>query len=164
MKTDCIEKQILLHASRERVWQAISDSGQFGRWFGVAFDDPFVAGAHLTGRITPTTVDAEVARLQRPHEGRPFEFFVERIEPMQTISFRWHPYAVEPGVDYSQEATTLIVFQLVEAPDGILLSISETGFDRIPLERRAKAFAANDAGWGMQAKLIEKYLAMQPKE
>jgi uncharacterized protein YndB with AHSA1/START domain len=94
------------------------------------------------------------------HAGKAFEFLVERIEPMQRISFRWHPFAVEPGVDYSHEPTTLIVFELQDQDEGTLLTISESGFDRIPLERRAKAFAANDHGWSMQVQLIEKYLAM----
>jgi hypothetical protein len=93
-----------------------------------------------------------------------FEFFVEGIEPMRMCSFRWHPHAVEPGVDYSKEPTTLIVFELEEVSGGTLLTISESGFDKIPLARRAKAFAANDGGWTMQTKLIEKYLAMQAKE
>jgi uncharacterized protein YndB with AHSA1/START domain len=161
MNTDRIEKKILLKAPCERVWHAIADSGLFGSWFGVAFDGPFVAGARLTGRIVPTSVDAEIAKLQKPYEGKAFEFTVDRIEPMRKFSFHWHPYAVDPGVDYSKEPTTLIVFELEEISGGTLLTISESGFDQIPLERRAKAFAANDAGWAMQAKLIEKYLAMQ---
>ena len=161
MNTDRIEKKILLHATRERVWQAISDSKQFGIWFGVAFDGPFAEGARLTGRIVPTTVDSEVAKLQKPHAGMAFEFAVDRIEPMRRFSFRWHPFAVEPSVDYSKEPTTLIVFELQEVSGGTLLTISESGFDQIPLARRAKAFAANDGGWTMQTKLIERYLAMQ---
>src|SRR5580700_740693 len=164
MNTDRIEKKILSRAPRERVWNAISDSRQFGSWFGMAFDGPFVAGASLTGKIAPTSVDAEIAKLQKPHEGLAFEFFVDRIEPMRRCSFRWHPHAVEPGVDYSKEPTTLIVFELEEVSGGTLLTISESGFDKIPLARRAKAFAANDGGWTMQTKLIEKYLAMQAKE
>jgi uncharacterized protein YndB with AHSA1/START domain len=163
MNTDRIEKKILLHAPRERVWSAISDSRQFGSWFGMAFDGPFVAGRSLTGKIVPTSVDPEIAKLQKPHQGLAFEFFVERIEPMRSCSFRWHPHAVEPGVDYSKEPTTLIVFELEEVSGGTLLTISESGFDKIPLARRAKAFAANDGGWTMQTKLIEKYLAMQAK-
>lgn len=162
MNTDRIEKQVLLHATRERVWQAISDSRQFGSWFGVAFDGPFIEGARLTGRIVPTTVDAEVARLQQPYAGKTFEFSVEHIEPMTRISFRWHPYALEPGIDYSKEPTTLIVFQLTEVSGNILLSIVESGFDQIPLERRAKAFAANEGGWAKQTELIAKYLARLP--
>jgi len=162
MNTDRIEKKILLRATRERVWQAISDSSRFGSWFGVAFDGPFAEGARLTGRIVPTTVDAEVAKLQKPYAGKTFEISVDRIEPMQTFSFRWHPFAVEPGVDYSGEPATLVVFKLDEVSGGTLLTISESGFDRIPLARRAKAFAANEGGWTKQTELIEKYLAMQP--
>ena len=162
MNTDRIEKRIVLPAPLERVWRAISDAGQFGSWFGVAFDGPFVAGARLTGKIVPTTVDAEVAKQQKPYAGMAFEFFVERIEPMRTIEFRWHPFAVEPGVDYSGEPTTRIVFELQPVSDGVLLTVTESGFDQIPLARRAKAFTANDGGWAMQMKLIENYLANAP--
>ena len=158
--TDRIEKTVLLRAPRERVWRAISDSGQFGSWFGVQFDGPFLAGAHMKGRIVPTTVDAEVARSQKPYEGAVFEFRVDRVEPMRLFSFRWHPYAVDPGVDYASEPTTLVVFELEEVPGGTRLTITESGFDRIPLKRRAQAFAANEQGWEAQTKLIEKYLAL----
>jgi uncharacterized protein YndB with AHSA1/START domain len=159
MNTDRIEKKIVLRAPCERVWHAVSDAGEFGRWFGVAFDGPFAAGARLAGRIVPTSVDGEIANLQRPYEGKPFEILVVRVEPMRRFSFRWHPYAVDPGVDYSKEPTTLVVFELQEVSGGTLLTISESGFDKIPLARRAKAFAANDGGWTMQTKLIETYLA-----
>ncbi|HEX4210342.1 MAG TPA: SRPBCC family protein [Candidatus Binataceae bacterium] len=157
--TDRIEKRVLLRASRERVWRAISDSKQFGKWFGVEFEGPFVAQTRVTGKIVPTEADAEVAKSQKPHVGLAFEFTIDRIEPMQLFSFRWHPFAVERGVDYSQEPTTLVVFELEEVAGGTMLTISESGFDRIPLERRAKAFAANDQGWAAQAELIQKYLA-----
>jgi uncharacterized protein YndB with AHSA1/START domain len=159
---DRIEKEILLHAPPEPVWRAISDSGRFGAWFGVAFDGPFAAGARLTGRITPTTVDEEIARLQEPYAGKAFEFLVERIEPMRRISFRWHPFAVDAGVDYSNEPMTLIALEMREAAGSVILTISESGFDRIPHARRARAIAANDGGWAMQMKLIEKYLAATP--
>jgi uncharacterized protein YndB with AHSA1/START domain len=162
MSTDRIEKNVLLRATRERVWNAISDAAQFGLWFGVAFDGPFVEGAHVTGRIVPTTVDAEVAARQKAFEGTPFDFWVERIEPMRKISFRWHPFAIEPGIDYSNEPTTLIEFELADADGGILLSITESGFDAIPLARRARAFAANDGGWTAQTRLIATYLAVPP--
>jgi uncharacterized protein YndB with AHSA1/START domain len=160
MITDRIDKKILLKATQDRVWQAISNAEEFGRWFGVAFDDGFVAGARLTGKIVPTMVDAEVAKLQEPHTGIPFDFWVERIEPKHRISFRWHPFAIDRKVDYSGEPTTLIVFELEEVSGGTLLRISESGFDQIPLARREAAFKANDGGWGMQTRLIEKYLAM----
>jgi uncharacterized protein YndB with AHSA1/START domain len=157
--TDRIEKKILLRAPRERVWGAISDARQFGTWFGVEFDGEFVAGARLTGKITPTKVDPEVAKSQQPYSGKAFEIEVDRIEPMRLLSFRWHPFAVEPGVDYSKEPATLVAFELEPAAGGTMLTITESGFDRIPLARRAKAFAANDQGWLAQTKLLEKYLA-----
>jgi uncharacterized protein YndB with AHSA1/START domain len=157
--TDRIEKQILLRAPLERVWSAVSDSREFGAWFGVAFEGPFVAKTHLTGKILPTKADAAVAKTQEPYAGMPFDFTVDRIEPPHLIGFRWHPFAVEPGVDYSAEPTTLILFELQQQEGGTLLTITETGFDRIPLERRAKAFAMNEQGWTAQCGLIEKYLA-----
>jgi len=156
--TDRIEKQVLLRAPLERVWRAISDSREFGIWFGVEFEQAFSPGARLTGRITATQVDPEVAKLQAPHIGKPFECVVDRVEPMRLFSFRWHPYAIDPAVDYSSEPMTLVVFELKPAPEGTLLTISESGFDRIPLARRADAIRANDGGWTHQAKLIGKYL------
>jgi uncharacterized protein YndB with AHSA1/START domain len=161
MNTDRIEKKIFLRATRERVWRAISEADQFGAWFGVAFDGPFVAGARLTGKLVPTTVDSDIAKLQEPHAGKSFEFSVVQIEPMRRFSFRWHPFAIEPNVDYSQEPTTLIVFELHEAAGGTLLTISESGFDQIPLPRRASAFKSNEGGWTLQTTLIANYLAAQ---
>jgi len=155
---DHIEKRIVLRPSRERVWRAISEAKQFGTWFGVEFDGDFAAGTRLTGRIAPTQVDPEVARLQQPHAGLPFEFYIERIEPMSLFSFRWHPSATDRNTDYSAEPTTLVEFRLQDAEQGTLLSIRESGFDSIPLERRAQAFTSNEGGWTHQLKLVEKYL------
>ena len=155
---DRIEKRVVLRASRERVWCAISEARQFGTWFGVDLDGEFIAGARVMGRIAPTKVDPEVAKLQQPHVGLPFEFHVERIEPMSLFSFRWHPYAIDRNTDYTAEPTTLVEFRLEDAPQGTLLIISESGFSRIPLERRARAFTSNEGGWAHQPKLIGKYL------
>ena len=157
--TDRIEKKIVLRAPRERVWRAISDSKQFGTWFGIDLEGPFEPGKRVTGRMTPTKVDREVAKMQEPYAGYPFEWTVERVEPMKMISFRWHPFAIDPKKDYSGEPTTLIVFELADAPDGVALTITESGFDKLPPERRAEAFKANAGGWEAQARLIEKYLA-----
>ena len=104
-------------------------------------------------------MDAEIAKRQEPYKGHRFEFQVERVEPMRLFSFRWHPFAMDSSVDYSKEPTTLVAFQLEEVADGTKLTVTESGFDQIPLERRAKAFAANEGGWAAQMKLIEKYLA-----
>jgi uncharacterized protein YndB with AHSA1/START domain len=157
--TDHIVRKVLLGAPRARVWKALTDSHEFGQWFGVRFDGPFKPATKLRGVITPTSVDAETAKAQEPHAGKVFEISVERIEPERLFSFRWHPYAIEPGVDYSKEPTTLIVFTLEDAADGIMLTVTESGFDQIPLARRARAFAANEGGWTKQMTLIEKYLA-----
>jgi uncharacterized protein YndB with AHSA1/START domain len=109
-----------------------------------------------------TEADAQMAKAQEPYAGMKFEFTVERIEPPRLISFRWHPFAIDPSIDYSHEPTTLIVFELSAQGDGTLLTITESGFDRIPLERRVKAFTMNAEGWNMQASLIAKYLAHAP--
>ena len=162
MATDRIEKTILLHAPLKRVWRAISDSTEFGIWFGVKFDGPFQAGRSMRGAIVPTTMDPEVAKAQKKHEGTPFEITVEQMESERLFSFRWHPFAVESGVDSSAEPTTLVAFALEEVAGGVKLTVTESGFDQIPLARRAKAFMANDEGWGMQTKLIEAYLAQRP--
>jgi len=159
MSTDRIGKKILLRAPRKRIWHALSDSTEFGTWFGMKFDGPFVPGAVVRGVIVGTKVNAEVANAQKEYEGMSGEITIERIEPERLFSFRWHPFAVERGVDYSAEPTTLIVFTLEETPDGVLLTVTESGFDQIPLERRSKAFTANEQGWTMVLKLIEEYLA-----
>jgi uncharacterized protein YndB with AHSA1/START domain len=158
-ETDRIRKKILLRASRVRVWRALTDHREFESWFGMRYDSPFTPGATIRGTIVPTTVDPEVARRQQEFEGMEFEITIDRMEPQRLFSFRWHPNAVERGVDYSSEPTTLVVFELEDVPDGVLLTVTESGFDRIPLARRAKAFTANREGWSMVVKLIEKYLA-----
>jgi uncharacterized protein YndB with AHSA1/START domain len=161
MKTDRIEKQILLRAPRERVWSAIADSSQFGTWFGMSLQGPFVQGKRVAGRIVPTSVDTEAAKMQEPWAGMACDLYIERVEPMNCFSFRWHPGAEAIGPEVPDDQMTTVMFELKDAPGGVLLTVTETGFDRIPLERRAKAFADNEGGWEMQIKLIEKYLALQ---
>jgi uncharacterized protein YndB with AHSA1/START domain len=156
---DRIEKNILLRAPLSRIWRALTDSAEFGHWFGVKFDSPFAPGADIHGVIVPTAVDVEVAKHQKPYEGKPFAITIERIEPQSLFSFRWHPFAVEPGVDYSAEPTTLVSFTLEEVEQGVMLTVTESGFDKIPIARRARAFTANEQGWGMVITLIENYLA-----
>lgn len=162
MQTDEIRKTILLRATRERVWRAITDSSQFGLWFGVEFRSPFTAGQRLQGRIVPTTVDPEVAKLQEPWTGVTFDFVIDRIEPMDRFVFRWHPGGDPMGPDAPDDQMTTVTFQLADAPGGVQLTIVESGFDRIPLERRAKAFTDNEGGWEMQTRLIGKFLAQRP--
>src|ERR1700722_10616322 len=110
--TNRIEKKVVLRAPRERVWRAISSAKEFGSWFGLEFESAFAPNAKVIGRIVPTTVDAEVAKMQEPYRGKLFEFSVDRIEPMRLFSFRWHPYAVDSAIDYSKEPTTLVEFRL----------------------------------------------------
>lgn len=159
MNTDRIEKKILLRAPIARIWRAVSDSTEFGSWFGMRLEGPFVAGQTLHGVIVPTTADPKVAEAQKPYVGLPVYLMIERMEPERLFSFRWHPGAVEPGKDYSAEPTTLVAFKLVQQADGVLLTITESGFDGIPLERRAKAFSGNEKGWEAVLQLFEGYLA-----
>ena len=155
---DRIEKKILLRAPRSRVWRALTDSGEFGHWFGVKFDAQFAPGRAMRGVMIGTKVDPVVAAAQQPYDGEPFEITIERIEPERLFSFRWHPFA-KRGEDYSNEPTTLIEFTLEDASGGVMLTVTESGFDRIPLARRAEAFTANEQGWGMMVTVIEKYVA-----
>lgn len=156
--SDRIEKKILLRAPQDKVWRAISDARAFGTWFGVAFDAPFAPGARVPGKIVATKVDPEVAKGQECYTGMACDITVERIEPERLFSFRWQPGA-EPAADAENAPTTLVVFALETVDGGTLLTITESGFDRIPLARRAKAFADNEGGWAIQTTLIEKYLA-----
>ncbi len=156
MTNDRIEKKVLLRAAPARVWDAIADSRQFGVWFGARFAGPFVEGQVVKGSMVPTQVDAAVAAQQKAFEGMAFDVQVERVEPPRHLSFRWLPGA-DP--DTSADApTTLVAFDLEPAEGGTLLTITESGFENIPLEQRAKAFADNEGGWEIQGTLIAKYL------
>ena len=146
--TDRIEKKILLKAPRSRVWRALTDAVEFGKWFGVIMAGPFSPGARLTGKIT-----------HPGYEDAPFEITIERMDAERLFSYRWHPYAHDPKVDYSPEPTTLVVFELQEQGGGTLLTVVESGFDRIPLARRAEAYRMNDQGWAEQMKSIERHVA-----
>jgi uncharacterized protein YndB with AHSA1/START domain len=146
--TDRIEKHVLLDAPRPRVWRALTDVSQFNAWFGVSLSKPFEPGAEISGRIAIPGYQDVTMRI-----------WIETMDPERCFSFRWHPYAVEPGVDYSAEPTTLVSFTLEDAPGGTQLTIIESGFDAIPASRRAKAFSMNDAGWTGQAENIRKFLA-----
>ena len=123
VETDRIRKTALLHAPIDRVWRAISDTRRFGTWFGAELDGPFVPGTRVGARIVPTQVDAEVAKMQEPHAGTAFDVFVERVEPMRLLSFRWHPYPVEKE-HLATAPTTLVEFELAEAPDGTIVTIT----------------------------------------
>jgi uncharacterized protein YndB with AHSA1/START domain len=162
MSTDRIVKTIVLRAPLQRVWRALSDSTEFGNWFGMRFNGPFSPGAAMSGVIVPTTANAEVAEKQKPYEGIRFEITIEQMLPERLFSFRWHPGAVEPGYDYSSEPTTLVAFSLEKVADGVQLTMTESGFDQIPLARRSKAFSDNEGGWTMVMKLIEEHLAKNP--
>lgn len=145
--TDRIEREILLMAPRSRVWRALSNAEEFGDWFGVALKGKtFVAGSRVQGQIT-----------YPGYEHITFDVLIENMEPERLLSFRWHPYAVDPSVDYSNEQTTLVVFELKEVEGGTLLRVIESGFDNIPWARRTEAYRMNSGGWDEQMKNIEKY-------
>lgn len=145
--TDRIEKRLEVRAPRSRVWRAIADATEFGAWFGMKLDQPFTEGATIRGEITISGNEHEV-RLQ-----------VERIEPEHLFAYRWHPYAIDPKVDYSSEPTTLVEFRLEETAGGTAVTIIESGFDQIPITRRAEALRMNDRGWAGQIKKLQRYVA-----
>jgi uncharacterized protein YndB with AHSA1/START domain len=163
MNTDRIEKQVVLRAPLDRVWRAISDAQEFGQWFGVRIDGAFVAGTSVNATITGTTVDEEVAEMQRPHVGATATWQIVAVEPPRRFAYRWHPFAVDANLDYQNEPTTLVEFTLSETADGVLLSIVESGFDAIPAARRSAAFEANSGGWAKQVELVRKYLALEQR-
>lgn len=148
MSTDRIEKSIVLRAPKSRVWRAITTAGEFGSWFGAKLEGEFAPGARVSGRITIPGYEHVV-----------LEMTIERVDPERLFSYRWHPYAIEPNVDYSKEPATLVEFRLEEAPGGgTKLTVTESGFDRIPAERRAEAFRMNDQGWAGQIRNIERHV------
>ena len=144
--TDRIQKTILLRAPRSKVWRALTDSAQFGQWFGARLDQPFVAGRRTQGAITIPG-----------YSHLRFEADVQQIEPERLFSYRWQPGG-DPDKDPA-EPTTLVVFELEEVPEGTRLTVTETGFDKLPAARRARAYRDNDGGWAGQMENIRKYLA-----
>jgi len=147
--TDSIERKILLKAPRARVWRALSDAKEFGDWFGVDFNGKaFITGKPVRGQITYPGYEHIV-----------MEVLIERVVPERLLSWRWHPAAIDPSVDYSQEPTTLVVFELEESDGGTSLTVVESGFDNIPPARRATVFRLNASGWDEQMQNIEKHVA-----
>jgi uncharacterized protein YndB with AHSA1/START domain len=146
--TDRIEKKVRLNAPQSRVWRAISNAREFGEWFKVNLQGAFAAGKSIRGNM-----------LHPGYEHLTIDLMVEQIEPERYFSYRWHPYPVDPKVDYSLEPMTLVEFMLEEVDGGTSLTIVESGFDRIPLARRAEAFRMNDNGWTGQIKAIERYVS-----
>lgn len=146
--TDRIERSIEIRAPLARVWHALADAQEFGAWFGVALEgQTFAAGKEVRGRIT-----------HPGYEHLAFNATVERVEPERLLSFRWHPYAVDPKIDYSGEATTLVVFELEPIAGGTRLRVVETGFDALPPARRAEAFRMNSQGWDAQMHNIARHV------
>lgn len=145
---DKIEKRVELKAPVSRVWRALTDHREFGEWFRVKLDGPFVAGQVSTGHIT-----------HPGYEHVKWNAVVQKIEPERLFSFTWHPYGIDSKVDYSKETPTLVEFRLEKTATGTLLVVTESGFDKIPSGRRAEAFRMNDGGWAAQMKNIEKHVA-----
>lgn len=145
--TDRIERSILLRAPRTRVWRALVDAEEFGRWFGARLTGAFTPGAVVRGPVT-----------QPGYEHITLELTVAEVVPEERVSFRWHPYAIEPGVDYSNEPTTLVEFTLAEVAGGTELRVVESGFDRVPAARRAEAFRMNSNGWTIQLDNIARHV------
>jgi uncharacterized protein YndB with AHSA1/START domain len=148
---DRIEKRIELNAPIARVWRALTDHREFGQWFRVKLDAPFAPGEVSRGHIT-----------YPGYEHLSWEATVKEMQPERLFSFTWHPYAVDPNVDYSQETPTLVEFRLEKTANGTLLVITESGFDKIPPHRRMEALRMNDGGWAEQTRNIEAHVAQNP--
>ena len=150
MELDHIEKRIELNASVSRVWKALTDHNEFGEWFRVKLDGPFKSGEVSRGHVT-----------YPGYEHLKWEATIKAIDPERYFAFTWHPYAVDPKVDYSEEPPTLVEFRLEKIPTGTLLLLTESGFDKIPADRRLEAFRMNDGGWTEQMKNIESHVAQK---
>lgn len=146
--TDRIEKEILLNAPKPRVWRALTDTKEFGTWFGVQLDGPFAAGKSIHGKLTI-----------KGYEDLILELKVEKIEPQDYFSYRWHPNAHDPKTDFSAEPMTLVEFRLEAAGQGTKLTVIESGFDKLPAARRDTAWRSNNNGWASQLKNIERHVA-----
>jgi len=146
-----IEKRIELKAPVSRVWRALTDYREFGQWFQVKLEGPFVPGQVSRGHIT-----------YPGYEHLKWEAVVQKMEPERLFSFTWHPYAIDPKKDYSKETPTLVEFRLEKTPTGTLLLLTESGFDKVPADRRAEAFRRNDGGWDEQMKNIDGYVTQKP--
>jgi uncharacterized protein YndB with AHSA1/START domain len=147
--TDRIERKVLIKATRARVWRAVADAAEFGSWFGVDFKGKtFVAGKSVQGKIT-----------YPGYEHLTMEVLIDQVVPERLLSWRWHPAAIDPAVDYSHEPTTLVVFELEEVDGGVMLSVVESGLDKIPLERRATVLRLNNSGWDAQMENVKKHVA-----
>lgn len=145
--TDRIEKQVELAAPVSRVWRALTDHREFGEWFRVRLDNPFVPGEESRGAMT-----------QPGYEHIQWHSVVKGMVPERLFSFTWHPYALEPGVDYRDEPPTLVEFRLEPRGEGTLLTVTESGFDRLPADRRDEAFRMNDGGWTAQMRNIQRHV------
>jgi uncharacterized protein YndB with AHSA1/START domain len=147
MSSDRIEKEIQVKAPVSRVWQALTDHREFGTWFRVNLKGPFVPGETTRGNIT-----------HPGYEHLVMEVIVKKIEPERYFSFTWHPYAIDPNQDYSQEEPTLVEFTLTETAAGTNVRVVESGFDKIPAHRRDEAFRMNEGGWAAQIKNIKNHV------
>jgi len=151
VNTDAIVKTVLLRAPRSRVWRALTDVREFSAWFGVALSGAATPGARLRGPVK-----------MKGYEHLTLDMTIDRVEPERLFSWRWHPSATDPSADYSAEPTTLVTFELEEVPDGTMLTVVESGFDRIPAARRADAYRGNEGGWTYQMDAIGRYVSTTP--
>jgi uncharacterized protein YndB with AHSA1/START domain len=168
MDLDRIEKEVVLHAPVSRVWRALTDREEFGRWFGVELDQPFVQGQTVTGTFTGDFDEQQIVQYQkavgltpskvRIPTGRTVFCTVERVEPERCFSFRWIPYGIDAECDPEHEPTTLVEFRLEPDGSGTRLTIVESGFDRVPAHRRERAFRMNEGGWSAQADNLRQYV------
>lgn len=150
--SNSVERSIVINAPRERVWLALSNAEKFGSWFGAKLDgQTFTPGQRARGQMTSCG-----------HENDDiwFDVIVEQMEPESLFSYRWHPYSIDPEIDYSVEQPTLVTFTLADAPgNGTLLKVVESGFDNIPAHRRLEAFRMHSSGWEAQINNIVRYVS-----
>ena len=151
MATDRVEKQIEMKAPAARVWRALTDHREFSEWFQVKLEGPFAAGQTARGVLT-----------YPGYEGAKWEVVVQKMEPERLFSYTWHPFAIDPKRDYSKETPTLVEFRLKAVPGGTLLVVTESGFDKLPADRREEARRGHEGGWTEQVKNIARHVSQSP--
>jgi uncharacterized protein YndB with AHSA1/START domain len=157
MSTNRIVKQARLKSTQSRVWKALTEANQFGSWFGMKLEGRFVAGQKISGVMTPTQVDPDVAKMQKPYDGMPVDLWIERVEPETFFSFHWDAYPPEEN-EPKEVPKNLVTFALETQGDFVLLTVTESGFDQLPANKKLEALKSNEGGWEKQMELIAKYL------
>ena len=142
-----IDRTIEIAAPPERVWRALTDVAELSEWFQVTIEGHIAPGSELW-----------MTSVLPQHAGQRWPVRILELTPPRRVVWQWHPGEVDPARDYSREPQTTVTFTLEPSEQGTRLSLAETGFDALALERRAKAFADNSQGWTEVLDWLQRYV------